>query len=238
MKNLNEYACFGESAYLCDEENNLYYRKTKRARPIRLSLFRDHFYNLRVYNGVPVLEIDGLRMQVMKGFNSPLDYAEALVRMLKINKNDFVLDTCTGLGYTALAAFRRGAKVVTVEYSRAVLELARYTPNGMELFEERKIKVINGDVAEKIKEFPGATFDCVIHDPPRMSHAPHLYSIDFYNELRRVLRRNGRLYHYVGSFGSKRRGRNIAAEASGRLAKAGFRKIRYLPGLQGLRATV
>ncbi len=233
MKNLKEYARAGDSFYLCDENGNLYYKKSSRAKPVKLSLFLGHFYNLRLYRGVPVLEIDGLRMQVMKGFESPLGYAEAVVRTLGVKKNQFVLDTCMGLGYTAIAAAEKGAKVVTVEYSEAVLRLAQYNPMGRALFNDKNITVMAGDIAEKIKEFKDGTFHCVIHDPPRMSHAPHLYSIGFYRELKRILKPGARLYHYVGSFGVRRR-RNIAAEVSERLARAGFRKIRRLPSLQGL----
>jgi len=234
MKELKEYARIGRKAYLYDEKNNLYYKKSTNSKPMRLSLFQEHFYNLRLFNNVPVLEIDGLRMQVMKGFKTPLDYSEKIADVLKIKENEKVLDTCMGLGYTAMAAAKKGAQVVAVEYSDAVIELARYNPLSAPLFESKNIDILKGDIAEKIKQFDDESFDKIIHDPPRISHAPKLYSRDFYLELKRVLKPNGEVYHYVGSVGTKKRGRNIKSEVARRLYEVGFRKTRYVETLQGI----
>jgi len=234
MKNLTEYLRSGDAVYLLDESNNLYYKKTSRSKPLKLSIFQEHFYNLRVFNNIPVLEIDGLRMQVMKGFATPLEYSDAVANALGIRKNARVLDTCAGIGYTALAAARRGAFVKTVEYSNAVLELARYNPLSKGLFESKNIELISGDISEKIKEFETASFDFIIHDPPRISRAPQLYSIDFYRQCKRVLKPKGKIYHYTGSLGAKTRGRNVAAEVSKRLSIASFANIRHIFKLQGL----
>lgn len=237
MRELKHYISTEDGEYFIDGDNNLYLKAKRKKTPLKLSLFRDHYYNLRIFNDVAVLEIDGLRMQVMKGFKTPLDYAEKIASILGIKKDDKVLDTCTGLGYTALAAARRGAKVFTVEYSDAVLELARLNPFGKALFSDPKITVLHDDIAAAIKKMKSNSFDFVIHDPPRFTHAPHLYSADFYSEIKRVMRSGGKLYHYTGSVGAKRKGRNIQKEVGKRLAAVGFKNIKSYAVLQGLTAT-
>lgn len=234
MKKLKEYARIGKKIYLYDEKNRLYYKKSANSEPIMLSIFQGHFYNLRLFNKIPVLEIDGLRMQVMKGFKTPLDYSEKIARMLKIKENEKVLDTCMGLGYTAIAAAKKGARVITVEYSDAVLELVKYNPLSTFLFESKNIEILKGDIAEKIKQFESEEFNKIIHDPPRISHAPQLYSHNFYLELKRVLKPQGEIYHYVGAVGAKKRNRNIKSEVARRLSEVGFKKIRYIETLQGI----
>jgi len=207
----------------------------------RLDLFDKHYYKLRLHNDVPILEIDGLRMQLVKDFRTPLDYSKEVVKALKIPSQGrhIVLDTCMGLGYTALAASKRGGveHVVTIELSEAVATLSKWNPLGEGLWDtEGKILPMMGDAAELIKSFDDGMFSFVIHDPPRFSHAPQLYSPDFCRELFRVCKPGARIFHYVGSVG-KKRGRSIDREVSKRLAEAGFKGMRYLARLQGLLAT-
>ncbi len=199
----------------------------------RLALFDNGFYRLRLFNGVPILEIDGVRMHLVKDFKTPLDYSKAVVRRLRLKPGDRVLDTCMGLGYTAMEASRGSGHVVTCEISAAVFTLAQWNPWSAELFQSKKIETVRGDIAEKIKEFPASSFDVIIHDPPRFSKAGELYSLAFYLELRRVLKPKGRLFHYVGSVG-KGKGRDIAEEVAQRLASAGFSGITYDKLAQGL----
>lgn len=203
---------------------------------VRLDLFAGHYYKLRPYNGVPILEIDGLRMQLVRDFRTPLDYSTEVVRGLKIPpKGDaVVLDTCMGLGYTAMAAAKSpGVKtVVTCEVSPAVITLAKWNPLSDPLW-DKNIVVMEGSAAELLKQFADGTFPFIIHDPPRISHAPELYSSNFYWELHRVCAKGGRLFHYVGSVG-KGKGRDIGAEVTERLIAAGFREVRGAPKLQGL----
>ena len=68
-------------------------------------------------------------------------------------------------------------------------------------------------------------FDAVIHDPPRLSLASELYSLDFYKQLSRVMKKDGKLYHYTGSPGSRNRKINLAGNAGKRLKIAGFKNI-------------
>ncbi len=199
----------------------------------KLALFDNGFYKLHLWNGVPILEIDGLRMHLVKDFKTPLDYSKQVVKRLELKEGDFVLDTCMGLGYTAIEAMNHGTTITTCEISRAVLTLAKWNPFSEKLFKSDKIKVIEGSIALKIKEMPDASFDAIIHDPPRFSTAGELYSLEFYREMYRVLKKGGHIFHYVGSVG-KRRGRKIEEEVEERLKIAGFVDIKYNQRVQGL----
>ena len=201
---------------------------------IKLALFDGHYYKLKLYNGIPVLEIDGLRMHLVKDFKTPLDYAREIVKEMKIKKGA-VLDSCMGLGYTAIEASKKADSVITCEISRAVIDLAQWNPFSDRLF-KGDIVVMNGSIADLIKDFKPATFSYVIHDPPRFSHAPELYSKEFHRQLFRVCKKGARIFHYVGSVGAKK-GRNIEKEVEKRLKESGFRDISYSKRLQGLFAS-
>ncbi|HRW51172.1 MAG TPA: spermine synthase, partial [Caldilinea sp.] len=68
------------------------------------------------------------------------------------------------------------------------------------------------------------SFDAIIHDPPMFSLAGELYSLAFYRELLRVLRRGGRLFHYIGNPESKS-GATVTRGVVRRLTEAGFRRV-------------
>ncbi|MEW6722475.1 MAG: SAM-dependent methyltransferase [Candidatus Micrarchaeota archaeon] len=205
---------------------------------VRLDLFSGRYYKLRPYNGVPVLEIDGLRMQLVRDFRTPLDYSKEVVKALGIPRSGSftVLDTCMGLGYTAIAAASvpSVSMVVTCEVSEAVIQLARWNPFSDPVFEKGgRITLLKGDISEHMRNFAPKMFDFAIHDPPRLTHAPELYSAAFYGELRRVCRDGARVFHYVGAVG-KGKGRRIDREVSERMEAAGFRELRYVPRLKGI----
>jgi len=238
----------GSITYTADEK---FIYAEKEGKLHRLELFEKHYYKLRLWEGVPILEIDGLRMQLVKDFKTPLYYAKEVVKGLRIPASAggrgnapvgaAVLDTCMGLGYTAIEAAKKAGveRVVTCELSDAVITLAKWNPLSEALFaknEKNKITVMRGSASELIKNLDSGSFDFVIHDPPRMSHAPELYSSQFYGELFRVCRTSARIFHYVGSIG-KRKGRRIDHEVMERLAAAGFRGMRYVPRLQGIYAS-
>lgn len=210
----------------------------------RLDIFDKHYYKLRLINGYPILEIDGLRMQLVRDFETPLDYAKEVIGGLglgsKKHEGARILDTCMGLGYTAIEAAKKEAvgKVITCEIAEAAIKLAKWNPESQDLFfngklKNSKIEVLNVNVAEEIKNFKDAEFDFVIHDPPRYSHADELYSLIFYKELFRVVKNGSRLFHYFGSVGKNRK-RNIKNEVLEKLTEAGFSKFDFNEKLQGV----
>jgi predicted methyltransferase len=196
----------------------------------KLAVFDEHLYRLRMLAGKPILEIDGLRMNLVKDFNDVFDYSKEICRLLQIGKGDTVLDTCTGLGYTAIAASRYAKKVTTIEKSRAALSLAEWNPWSMELFHSNNITMIRGDSYEEVPRLK-PIFTKIIHDPPRFSRAGNLYSAEFYRRLASVSREGALLFHYFGSLGIGRRG--ISVEIRRRLAGSGWEVLRASALLQG-----
>ena len=144
-----------------------------------------------------------------------------------------VLDTATGLGYTAIVASATASEVVTIELDPAGLEIARQNPWSRELFERPNIQRMIGDAGEIIPTLADASFARILHDPPQLSLAGHLYSLEFYRELRRVLARGGRLFHYIGDpnspFGSR-----TTSGVMRRLHDAGFRRVVRRPEAFGV----
>jgi uncharacterized protein len=84
------------------------------------------------------------------------------------------------------------------------------------------LKLTQADVAEQITSLPDNSVDAILHDPPRFGIAGELYSQDFYNQLARVIRRKGRLFHYTGTPNKLTSGRDVPAEVATRLRQAGF----------------
>jgi predicted methyltransferase len=135
-----------------------------------------------------------------------------------------ILDTCTGLGYTAIEAARTASQVITVEVDPAVLQIAGLNPWSRELFENPKITQWVGAIDERIEEIETASLSRVLHDPPAFNLAGDLYSTDFYRQLFRVLRKDGRLFHYIGDLESPS-GRRVSRGAAERMRQAGFTRI-------------
>ena len=79
-----------------------------------------------------------------------------------------------------------------------------------------------GDIAERIATLPDASFDAILHDPPRFGIAGELYSQVFYDQLARVIKRGGKLFHYTGSPNKLTSGRDVPKEVARRLRLAGF----------------
>lgn len=179
----------------------------------------------------PALMIDGILMHRIKD-TSPKADAEAKIKILGINKGD-VLDICTGLGYAAIVAARHADKVVTIEKDPKVIDIAKKNPASRELFENKKIKLIIGDACDEIKKFPNNAFDFIIHDPPRFALAGELYSLAFYTELFRLLKTNGKMFHYIGLPGERYRNKGIRKGIIERLCKAGF-EVKSCEKLQGV----
>jgi predicted methyltransferase len=144
-----------------------------------------------------------------------------------------VLDTATGLGYTAIEAAKTADHVTTFELDPTVLEIARLNPWSQALFDNPRITQCLGDSYDLIKGFEAESFTRIIHDPPALALAGQLYAGQFYAELCRVLRRGGRLFHYVGDPESKS-GRNVTRSVTRRLLDAGFTQVTRRPRAFGV----
>jgi len=189
------------------------------------------FYKLLPTKTWPTLEISGIHMHRTKEVDPKTDSILKLKALGRIYGR--ILDCCTGLGYTAILAARkrRVKEVITVEKDENVINIARQNPYSKELFENPKIKLFVADVTEKIKEFPENYFHFIIHDPPRISIAPELYSLVFYQQLFRVLKNGGRMFHYVGK--PVKTGKNYLRGITRRLMASGF-LVKKVENAQGL----
>jgi len=177
------------------------------------------------------IEIDGVRMHQTLN-KTPLQAAHEMVGALCLRKGEKVLDVCTGLGYTSIDEARARAKVVTVEVDEKVVELCKQNRDSAKLFDNPLIRRFLGDAYEYVKTLEAESFDAILHDPPRFSFASELYSLVFYQQLYRVLRNGGRLFHYTGKPGEKS-GKNYRKGFKNRLEMAGFQSITWLEGPQG-----
>jgi len=169
--------------------------------------------------GAPTFEIDGIKM-LPTARVSPYEDAGRKVALIR-PKGKAILDTCGGLGYFAAWCLQGGARqVLSFEKNPDVIWLRSLNPWSPEAAGALELR--NGDVEKEITTLPEASFDAILHDPPRFGIAGELYSQDFYGQLARVLKRGGRLFHYTGSPNKLTSGRDVPAEVMKRLKIAGF----------------
>jgi predicted methyltransferase len=194
----------------------------------------DGYYKLVPTDQAPLLEISGVKMHISKGIN-PFESAGQMAAQV-VKKGDRVLDTCSGLGYAASAALQLGAReVVSVERSATVMELRKKNPWSQRIF-GAGIQLVHADVDDYILQLAAYSFDSVIHDPPRLSHAGELYGERFYREIYRVLRRRGALFHYPGNPHLLKHGASFIDHAAQRLREAGFTRVVKVVELMGVTA--
>ncbi|MBV9912244.1 MAG: SAM-dependent methyltransferase [Sinobacteraceae bacterium] len=169
--------------------------------------------------GAPTFEIDGIKMLPSERV-SPYEDAAQKVRLIT-PRGKIILDTCGGLGYFAASCLSAGAaSVLSFEKNDAVLWLR--TLNPWSPGADARLKLALGDISAEIRQLPDASVDAILHDPPRFGIAGELYARSFYDELYRVLKRRGRLFHYTGNPNMITSGRNVPREVSRRLSAAGF----------------
>ncbi|GAC1377870.1 MAG: methyltransferase domain-containing protein [Ktedonobacteraceae bacterium] len=144
-----------------------------------------------------------------------------------------VLDTATGLGYTAIEAAKTAEQVVTIELDPGAQQIARLNPWSRQLFDNPKIQQIMGDAFEVVPTFENESFARILHDPPVFSLAGELYAGVFYQQLFRVLKRGGRLFHYIGDLNSKSSG-TVTRGVLRRLQEAGFTRVVRRPEAFGV----
>lgn len=199
----------------------------------RFSEFLNRAYGLMPTRGAPTLLVSGIPMHRIKDTDPHRDTLSKIRAIQPLAGQ--VLDTCTGLGYTAIEVAREAAveELTTIELDPTVLEVARLNPWSRSLFGNPKIQQIVGDAFEEIEELEDGWYSRIVHDPPRFSLAGELYSGEFYRHLYRVLAHKGRLFHYVGDPDS-RSGRNVTRGVVRRLQEAGFRRVVRKPRAFGL----
>ena len=191
----------------------------------------ERLYSLYPTAGAPSMLVSGIPMHRIKDTDPHQDTLEK-VRSIKPVVGQ-VLDTATGLGYTAIQAARTAEHITTIELDPMALEVCRLNPWSQELFGNPKITQMIGDSFDVVAEMAGGSFARVIPDPPAFSLAADLYSGEFYRQLYRVMRNRSQLFHYVGDPESKS-GRNITAGVIRRLEQAGFRQVRRAPRAFGV----
>ncbi|RZA19514.1 MAG: SAM-dependent methyltransferase [Lysobacteraceae bacterium] len=181
--------------------------------------------------GAPTFEIDGIKM-LPTSKESPIDDARRKVALVQ-PRGKALLDTCGGLGYFAACCLDAGvARIQSFEKNEDVLWLRTLNPWSPDpAASEGRLQLAHGDVSQAIVALPDAGFDAVLHDPPRFGIAGELYSQTFYDQLARVLKRGGRLFHYTGSPNKLTSGRDVPREVARRLEKAGFRAELALDGV-------
>lgn len=202
--------------------------------PQKIQLFSEYtnrLYTLMPTKRAPTMLVSGVPMHRIKDIDPYEDTQRKIKAIAPIVGR--VLDTATGLGYTAIEAARTAEQVITIELDPAVLEVACMNPWSRELFEHPNILQIIGDAFEEIQRFETESFARIIHDPPAFRLAGELYSGEFYRQLHRVLQRGGRLFHYIGDLRS-RSGRNVARGAVRRLYEVGFRRVVRRPEAFGV----
>ena len=187
--------------------------------------------------GAPTFEIDGIKM-LPTSKASPVDDARRKVALVQ-PQGKTVLDTCGGLGYFAACCLDAGAaRILSFEKNEDVLWLRTlnpWSPDPEDVAHGGRLQLAHADVSQAILQIPDASVDALLHDPPRFGIAGELYSQALYDQLARVLRRSGRLFHYTGSPNALTSGRDVPREVAKRLEKAGFRTEPALDGVLGVK---
>jgi predicted methyltransferase len=193
------------------------------------------FYKLVPTKDWPIITLSSVPMHRFKTISPKLS-AELMVKEISPISGR-VLDTCAGLGYTAILCAGKETvnEVITFEIDENVLRIAEHNPYSNELFSNPKIKLFRESVFDGIKKLPSNSFDRVLHDPPTLSFAPNLYSAEFYEELLRVMKPKAILYHYCPNPG-KTKGRTYYLTILKKLKEAGFINTKYNEKSSGIRA--
>nr|WP_276540800.1 MnmC family methyltransferase [Stenotrophomonas chelatiphaga] len=183
--------------------------------------------------GAPTFEIDGIKM-LPSAKLSPFDDARRKVDLIA-PAGKTVLDTCGGLGYFAACCLDAGvAQIRSFEKNPDVLWLRTlnpWSPDPDAASAGGRLQLAQGDVSEEIAALPGNSVDAILHDPPRFGIAGELYSQVFYDQLARVIRSGGKLFHYTGAPNKLTSGRDVPREVAKRLEKAGFKAELALDGV-------
>lgn len=217
---------------ISENETACYYVENDKPKAIKgFSEFSGRVYGLMGTDSAPTMLISGIPMHRIKDTNPYQDTLNK-IRAIKPVMGE-VLDTTTGLGYTAIEAAKTARHVVTIEIDPTAQEIARLNPWSQALFDNPKITQVIGDAFDEIERFDAESFSTVIHDPPMFSLAGDLYSLAFYEQTFRVLKHHGRIFHYIGDPESKT-GARVTAGVIRRLQEAGFKRVVRAPRAFGV----
>ena len=170
--------------------------------------------------GPPTFEIDGIKM-LPTAKVSPWADARRKVGLIE-PRGKVILDTCGGLGYFAAWCLQGQSKqVLSFEKNPDVIWLRSQNP--WSPVAGGGLSLSLGDIAEQIALLPSQSVEAALHDPPRFGIAGELYSQAFYDQLARVLKKKGKLFHYTGTPNQRTSGRDVPKEVATRLQRAGFR---------------
>ncbi len=217
---------------ICKSTVNCFVVEHDGVRPIQVfSETTNRVCSLMPTEKAPSMLIAGFVMHRIKDIDPYADTLRKIAAIAPVVGQ--MLDTATGLGYTAIEAARTAEEVVTIEIDPAVQEVTRLNPWSQGLFDNPKIRQVMGDAFEVVQTFEDQSFSRIIHDPPTFSLAGELYSGEFYRQMFRVLKRGGRLFHYVGDPNSKASG-GVTRGVIRRLREAGFARVVRRPEAFGL----
>lgn len=181
----------------------------------------NRFYKLTPTNDWPTLSIGSVPMHRV---NSPRQ--DTIDKIAFLEPIGLVLDTCMGLGYTAILASKQAKEVITFEKDKNVYDLTKINPLSRELFCSKNIEIIQKDIVKSVEDFNSNYFDCIIHDPPTFKLAPELFSQLFYSELYRILKKNGKIFHYTPLYKISH-GYDFPSKIKKNLSKTGFKAINF-----------
>ena len=178
----------------------------------KVQFFSDsNLYKLIPTKNKPILKISGTSMHKK----------EFVERIKKEKLKGIILDSGTGLGYTAIEASKTAEKIITIEFDKNVIEITKINPYSKDLFKKKDIELKIGDLTKLIKEFKDKSFDNIILDGGTPKSSGEFFSLENYKQTFRVLKNNGKLFHYIPKHHIKS-GRDFASEIIKRLKKAGF----------------
>ena len=202
---------------------------------IPIEIREDGYYKLVPTGSAPTLEINGIKMHRSKDID-PLTDAK-LKTQLVVEANDQVLDTCGGLGYSAIFALKAGAKkVISTEKNHAVIKIRNLNP-WLKKYADKRLELIHTDITREIDRFGDGIFNSVIHDPPRFTSATgDLYGKKFYDALFRVMALDSKLFHYTGSPKKIKTKDKFIKNTMKRLEQSGFKTLCFHDNLQGIYA--
>jgi uncharacterized protein len=121
-------------AQITQDENSCY--QLSNGELIKIEYFSEYtqrYYSLMPTKQAPTMLISGIPMHRIKD-TTPMDDTREKINTLRKPTGN-ILDTTTGLGYTAILASQTAENVITIEFDPAVLEICKLNPWSQALFE-------------------------------------------------------------------------------------------------------